>query len=362
MDRAAAGFIAAAIRTGSLKPPELLTLLVGLDSPEALWSAAPERMIGLGIAPAAALAFARSRPAADPKKEADELARHDVAAVAFNESEYPSQLRQIFDPPAILFYRGRLAALRGHLPVAVVGTRGMTEYGARAARLFTRQLATAGCTIVSGLALGVDAAAHEACLEANGITVAVLASGTDRPSVGPRTNAGLAERIVKADGVVVSEYPPGTISWKDNFLKRNRIIAGLSRGVVVIEAAERSGALVTARLALEQGRDVFAVPGPIFSPKSLGCNRLIQTGASPLITIEDIFQVYDLKISTPAVAKQTIIDPAQKAIFTSLAAGSATTDELAVKTGLTPPEVLAAVSALELAGLVATHYNKVVRN
>ena len=362
MDPGAAGYVAAAVRTGSLKPPELLSAIVGLGRPERLWSAAPDQLVELGIAPGSANAFCRLRKRADPECESRELARHGVETIAFDEAAYPARLRQIFDPPAALFYRGRAAALAGPLLMAVVGNRAMTDYGSRAARLFAGGLAAAGCTIVSGLALGVDAAAHEACLAARGTTVAVLASGTDRPSVGPWTNAGLAERIVDAGGALVSEYPPGTISWKENFLKRNRIVAGLARGVVVVEAAERSGALVTARLALEQGRDVFAVPGSIFSPRSAGCNRLIQTGASPLLAVEDVLQACGLAAKTAATSNNRLNDAAQKAVLAAANGEGLTPDELACRTGLTPHEILAAVSTLELAGLVSTHYNKVTRN
>ena len=192
-------------------------------------------------------------------------------------ADYPSWLERIHDPPPALWVRGALDPGEGAHAVAIVGARAATSLGQSFARVLAADLAAAGLTIVSGLARGIDTAAHVGALEAGGRTVAVLGSGIDRPY--PHQNAGLAEAIA-ATGALVSEFPPGTEPWKSNFPRRNRTIAGWSRLVVVVEAGERSGALITARVALEEGRDVMAVPGHPSVPAAAGTNALLRDGAA----------------------------------------------------------------------------------
>ncbi|HYU64864.1 MAG TPA: DNA-processing protein DprA, partial [Candidatus Paceibacterota bacterium] len=187
---------------------------------------------------------------------------------------YPKLLSQIHQPPKMLYYRGNISLFQTPC-LAVVGTRKLTPYGQEATRFLVHDLIKASCTIVSGLALGIDAAAHTAALEAGGNTIAVLGSGIDDESIYPRTNFNLAHKILNHNGLIVSEYPEGTKAQHFTFPARNRIISGLSRGVVVIEADRESGALITAQFALEQNRDVFAIPGSIFAPRSIGTNSLI---------------------------------------------------------------------------------------
>ncbi|MBI4193302.1 MAG: DNA-protecting protein DprA [Candidatus Colwellbacteria bacterium] len=199
----------------------------------------------------------------------------------------PYLLRNISDPPSRLFLRGTLPD-ESAPTIAIVGTRKASEYGRRLARLFARELALAGATIVSGLAFGIDAEAHEGCLEARGRTVAVLPTHTDE--VYPRMHESLARRIVEGGGALVSEYPPGTSAFKDNFLARNRIVSGLSRAVIVIEAPRASGALNTAGHAASQGREVFVAPGPAGSANFEGSHALIRDGARLVGRPDDVIE------------------------------------------------------------------------
>lgn len=209
-----------------------------------------------------------------------------VTIVTLADPHYPELLREIFAPPPVLFIKGDMRVFTRNA-VAIVGTRSPTGYGRRATASITRELVASGLSIVSGLALGIDAVAHQACLDAGGSTIAVLGCGVD--FVYPATNRGLAARILER-GALVSEFPLGMRPLRYNFPRRNRIISGLSAGVLVVEAGKRSGSLITASYALQQGRDVFAVPGPIFSDVSDGTFNLIRSGATPVRCGDDIVE------------------------------------------------------------------------
>jgi len=290
----------------------------------------------------------------------DHKATEDIAAIPLDDERYPPLLREIHHAPPVLYVRGNIAALRHPLPVAVVGTRKMTAYGSAATRTIVGPAAAAGAAIVSGLALGIDAAAHEAALRSGGTTVAVLAGGVDAPSVGPRTNAALAERIVASGGALVSERPPGSAPSKIAFPLRNRIIAGMSRGTLVIEAAAKSGSLITAYLALEAGRDVFAVPGPIFSPLSAGANGFIRRGAALVTCADELLSYYGLGAEErKARAART---EAERTVLRALAEGPLGADGIVAATGLDVRSALAALTSLTLAGAVAEERGAYLKN
>jgi len=262
-------------------------------------------------------------------------------------SDLPELLRHIHDPPRVLFLRGRGSPeVLGQPTVAIVGARACSPYGAQVARMLGRELAAAGLVVVSGLARGVDGEAHRGALEAGGITVAVLGCGIDRDY--PATHAELARRICD-QGLVVSEYEPGVEPAPWRFPARNRIIAGLAAATVIVEARERSGALITADFALEDGREVFAVPGEITGTLSAGTNRLLRQGATPLTSSEDVLELFGLTAGqrprAPAVGATAT------AVLERLADGAASADELARATGLQPGLLAAALAELELAGL-----------
>lgn len=261
---------------------------------------------------------------------------------------YPSLLAQLHDPPARLHLRGDPDGIFERPAVAVVGARSCSAYGAQVARTVARELAGAGVVVVSGMARGVDAEAHRGALEAGGTTLAVLGCGIDRDY--PARHAELARRIVAGAGLVVSEYESGVEPAPWRFPARNRVIAGLSLATVVVEARERSGALITADFALELGREVFAVPGEITAALSAGTNRLIRQGAAPLLGTEDVLAALGLEAEAAPTVELT--DAAAR-VLDLLADASRGHDELVRSSGLAASAVAAALVELELAGLAA---------
>ena len=270
-----------------------------------------------------------------------------TAVLARGDPRYPALLAELHDPPQRLYVRGALVeALRGPA-VAVVGARSCSPYGADVARTLGRELAAAGVVVVSGLARGIDGEAHRGALDAGGPTVAVLGCGIDRDY--PRSNAVLAQRVVDG-GVVVSEYPPGVEPAPWRFPARNRIIAGLSLATVVVEARERSGALITADFALELGRDVFAVPGEITAALSVGTNDLLRQGAAPLLRVDDVLAALGIE---RAPASTPELSPVAADLLALVADRACTIDELVRASERASGEVAAALVELELAGAVA---------
>ena len=262
-------------------------------------------------------------------------------------SGYPPLLAELFDAPRILFVRGSPEALR-RPSVAIVGARSCSPYGREVARSLASDLAAAGLVVVSGLARGIDGEAHRGALDVEGTTVAVLGCGVDRDY--PRAHAELACRIAET-GAVVSEYPEGTEPAAWRFPARNRIIAGLSLATVVVEARERSGALISADFALELGREVFAVPGEITSSLSDGTNGLIRQGAAPLLSAEDVFAALGIEAPT---ATAPDLSPVGEELLRLVADAPRSVDELVRASGRSSAEVAAALVELELAGVVAS--------
>ena len=276
------------------------------------------------------------------------LAERGLRFVARSSTEFPPLLRAIHDPPVGLFLRGDAEPdLLRRPAVAVVGARACSGYGASVARSLARDLAAAGLVVVSGLARGIDAEAHRGALDAGGITVAVLGCGVDRDY--PAAHAELARRIAER-GLVVSEYAPGVEPAPWRFPARNRIIAGLCAATVVVEARERSGALITADLALEEGREVLAVPGEITSALSAGTNDLLKLGASPLTHAADVLSCFGIE---PDPAAAVAAEGAAGRLLDLLRDHPAGADELTRRTGLGADEVARALVELELAGLAA---------
>jgi DNA processing protein len=262
---------------------------------------------------------------------------------------FPERLRAIFDPPRTLYLRGAgEPGLLGRRAVAVVGARSCSPYGAQVARMVGRELAAAGLVVVSGLARGIDGEAHRGTLEAGGLTLAVLGCGIDRDY--PASNVRLSRRIEES-GLVVSEYGPGVEPAPWRFPARNRIIAGLSEAVVVVEARERSGALITADFALEEGREVFAVPGEITSSLSAGTNALLKLGAAPLTAADDVLDA--LGIVRPAQSRAVEVSPAAAEVLELVRESPRGADELTARGPLDAGSVSVALTELELAGLVA---------
>jgi DNA processing protein len=300
---------------------------------------------------------------ADIDREVARARDAGVAIVPFTDANYPARLRMIADPPPCLYVKGKLSA-GDDKSVAIVGSRSASEYGRRVARDLARGLASMGFTVVSGMARGIDGMAHASALQAGGRTIAVLGSGVERAY--PPEHEALYRRIVE-NGAVISELPMGTRPMAFNFPARNRLISGLSLGVVVVEATEKSGSLITAALAAEQGREVFAVPGEVGSSRSRGAHRLIRQGAKLVETVDDIVEEIAPQLlprsgsaaqPAPPVLPPHASDGARK-IFALLQENSLHVDEVIEQTGIATAQVLEILLDLELQGLLRQSPGKV---
>ena len=306
---------------------------------------------------------------ADPETQERAMAEYEAHLITLEDPSYPVRLAEIYDPPLVLFVRGEFRDPEEPC-VAVVGTRKPTPYGIRMAERFGRDLAAHGITVVSGMATGIDAAAHRGALEAGGRTIAVLGNGVD--IVYPREHADLMHRII-CQGCIVSQFPMGTEPSKGHFPFRNRVISGLSMASLIVEAPLRSGALITARQAAEQGREVFAIPGPIDAETSAGPHRLIQEGAKLVQSVDDILVDLELdpeirrelgRKAGPAVAGRPAPTPAaprkapaslsssEKEILAVLSSDGSFVDEIALACRIPVSEALSSLTVLELKGLV----------
>lgn len=290
--------------------------------------------------------FARLKKAVDPDNEWKKLEREKIGLITIFDKEYPKLLTHISHPPFLLYVKGSNEAWQNNC-FAVVGTRALSEYGKRVTPHITLDLARAGFTIVSGLATGIDTLAHKAALDAGAKTVAVLGTGIDDRTLYPQLNLSLARKIVERGGTVISEYALGTHGTKFSFPQRNRIISGLSKGVLVVEADHISGAMITAKCALEQNRDVFALPGSIFAKTSEGANNLIQKGAKLVACADDILEEYGLESKK---VKKIIRagSPEEEKILTILTDAPMTADDIIRKTGLTASQANATLMIMEI--------------
>jgi DNA processing protein len=315
------------------------------------WRASDLELAAAGLERRTADSLRRLRQQTTPEAVARRLAQLGIRALTLLDDDYPRNLREVSDAPPVLFIRGGLLEADAQA-VALVGTRRATPYGRAAAERLARDLAAAGVTVVSGLAKGVDTSAHHASLEAGGRTLAVLGNGLDQ--VYPAENGALARRIAEGGcGALVSEFAPGVPPDAVNFPRRNRIISGLSRATVIVEAGERSGALITADFALEQGRDVLAVPGSIFNPMSVGANQLLRQGATPVTCADDILEVLgsDREAETSLACHVPEVAPVEAKLWRALTSEPRHADELARIVGLSSGEVAATLAMLELKGL-----------
>lgn len=246
----------------------------------------------------------------DPDQELAKLTQEGISIITIRDKSYPKILKEIYDPPALLYIKGSFQ-LEDEFSLAVVGTRRPSSYGIQVTLYLVRDLAKTGLTIVSGLARGIDTLAHKTCLEAGGRTIAVLGSGIDKASIYPSINYKLAEQISQG-GAVISEYPIGTFALPYHFPARNRIISGLSLGTLLVEAPEKSGALLTANHAVNQNRQVFAIPGPIYAKNSLGPNNLIKMGAKLVSQTQDILEELNLTSLIEKTETKKIIPDSQE--------------------------------------------------
>lgn len=331
-------------------PARLDRLIAYFGSLADAWNAQPGDLALAGLDGRSIAALQEMRRARNLEAEYDRITEAGVRIISRDDPVYPALLRDLPNGPPLLYVRGTLTE-NDRWALAVVGTRNCSSYGRDVTRKLVADLVAAGVTIVSGLALGIDAAAHDAALAAGGRTLAVLGSGVDQ--IYPTTNRRLGEALLN-QGAIISEYPLGTLPVAANFPARNRIISGLALGVLVAEAGARSGALITVNFALEQGRDVFAVPGSIFSPRSEGPHRLIRDGATIVTRADDILEALNM---TNAVEQQAIAavvpeTPEEIALLRLVEAEPRHIDAITRDSMLMPPVVSATLAMLELKGLV----------
>jgi DNA processing protein len=268
---------------------------------EKAWVASQKDLMASGLDEKTIHNIITQRTQMNPDQEWEILEKENVKVISFNDAEYPELLKEIPSAPYLLYMKG-IFNFNENPSVAIVGSRKLTNYGKQVAYSLSRDLTSAGITVVSGMALGIDTIAHRGALEVGGKTVAVLGSSLDDMNIGPRSNYNLSRQIID-NGALISDYPISTSASVGTFPSRNRIMAGLTLGTIVIEAAEKSGTLITANLALEFNREVFAVPGSIFSPASTGANNLIRSGAKIVTGVNDILE--ELNLEKKALEKNT---------------------------------------------------------
>ena len=314
------------------------------------WQAPVDALQAAGLSLKLALRVEQMRTDADLDRILAQAEAQGIEILTWDDEFYPPRLKEIDQPPPVLYMRGTLTA-EDSWAVAVVGTRRISAYGRQVAEELASFLAANGVTVISGLARGVDAVAHQSALKAGGRTIAVMGCGVDR--IYPPEHAQLAGKIM-ACGALISDYPPGTPPDASNFPPRNRIISALSMATVVVEAGETSGALITAQFAIDQGREVFAVPGNILAPQSKGTNRLIAQGAHPLLSVRDLLDVLNLTRVTEQrfVRKVLPTDETESKLLSVLTHEPLHMDEIRNQTGLPIERVSATLVMMELKGLV----------
>ena len=321
------------------------------DSMEAAWSASESELRAAGLDRRTIRSVADGRQKFDPDAEAELLLKSGVRAFTWHDDDYPAQLKEIYDLPPLIYVKGNLTP-DDERSVAVVGTRNPSHYGRRVAEQLVYDIASAGVTIVSGLARGVDGIAHRIALDAGQRTIAVLGSGVD--IIYPREHTSLSERIAE-NGALISELTLGTRPDARNFPRRNRIMSGMTLGTLVIEAGARSGALITARQALEENREVFAVPGSIFSPNSEGTNRLIRESAAKLVTAcEDVLEELNLSAVAQQIEMAALFpeDENEAELLRYITFDPVHVDDVCRSSGRSAPDVSSTLAMMELKGLV----------
>lgn len=332
-------------------------LLDAFGTASAALAAAPADLRGVpGIGAQLARRIAAAKDEIDVQAELDRCAAHGIRILTDHDDDYPRALREIHDPPAVLYLRGQILP-QDALAIAIVGARHATHYGITQAERLAGSLARAGLTITSGLARGIDAAAHRGALAAGGRTLAVLGSGL--LNLYPPEHAELAEAVV-AGGALISEVPPDSPPLAAAFPQRNRIITGLSLGVMVVEASTQSGALISARHAMEQGRDVFAVPGRIDNRMSRGCHGLIRDGAKLVETADDVLEELGPLVAPAQDASgeavhhpaELLLNDVEQQVLSAVTSDPTTIDAIVAASGLPTPQVLSTISVLEMRHLV----------
>lgn len=312
------------------------------------WNSSKKDYINMGINILEAEEIEKTKNINNFIKDCEYLEKEKIKFILYNEIDYPEQLRNIFNPPIGIFTKGNLPDFQNS--IAVIGARKASDYGKTAAYKLSYELASHGISIVSGMARGIDSCSHRGALDGNGITVAVMGSGFK--NIYPKENTSLADEIIKK-GCVITEYMPDVLPLAYNFPARNRIISGLTRAILVIEAGEKSGSLITVSCALEQGKDVFAVPGNIFSYGSYGTNKLIQDGAKPITNVQDILDEFKIDYREKRIES---LDEYEGEILNLLKLGGMKVEQILENSDLNSNVILTTLSKLECRGLIKKVY------
>lgn len=334
----------------------LIAVLNHFDTPQEAWESPLGAFQNIpDFGPKTRDALAETRRSFSLEKAANDLERNEIRLLPYFDPEYPQLLREIPDFPPLLYVRGNFTGWNEKSFLTIIGSRNHTSYGRQVAEKFATEAVEAGFVVVSGLAFGIDSDAHAATLRHHGETIAILGSGIDDAHITPQSHRSLAHSVME-HGALISEYPPGSTATKGTFPARNRIMAGLSAATLVVEAMEKSGTAITARLALDYNREVFAVPGSIFSPLSTGCHRLIRQGAIPVTSMADILEAYPHlshtteRISDP-IAPPTDLSPNETIIWNLLSHEALHIDMILKRSTLETTETMAQLTFLELKGL-----------
>ncbi len=353
MQRSDWPFAAAVAQFGRLGPIHLKKMLSGFGSYEAIWRAPSRELQVAGCEPNLADAFVAARTQIRPEKIWEKCEASEITILSQDDEHYPKLLLETYDAPAFLFTRGMLQA-EDPFPFAVVGTRKASPYGKQITYEIVPELVQHGVTIISGLALGIDAAAHTATIEAKGRTIAVLGSGIDDAAIYPSHHRQLAARIISEGGLLLSEYAPGALPLRHHFPYRNRILAGMTIGVLVVEADIESGSLITARHALDENREVFAVPGDVTRPGSSGPNNLIKMGAKVATAAQDILDALHLQAGKIFLETREMIPDSREeaALLPHITREPKHIDELVRVSGLAAQSVSATLTLMEMKGKV----------
>lgn len=334
-------------------PARLALLAKRFNSFKQAYEAGQAQLTSIGIDPEVAAAFVNLRDKINLQNETEKLAAEGISILSFKDSNYPKLLLEIPKLPPILYYKGAMDN-NDELCVAVVGTRQISNYGRMVVPQLVEPLVDAGCVIVSGMAFGVDSAAHEVAVKKGRRTIAILGGGLDEKSLYPKHHAFLAKQILDAGGALLSEYPMLTPNFKQNFVARNRIISGLCVATLIIECDLQSGTLITAKHALDQNRQVYAVPGPIYSPQSQGPNNLLKMGAKPITTANDILEDLNLETLPEQKDVQAVFgDSKEESVLLKLLNHEPVViNQLIKQSGLDAAAVTSALTFLEMKGRV----------
>ncbi|MBU0706952.1 DNA-processing protein DprA [Patescibacteria group bacterium] len=313
------------------------------------WTAEKNDLLKSGLSEKLTEKIIHQRLRLDPSEIVYQLQQDGIKTVFISDQHYPILLKEIYNPPPILYYRGKLMNIDTVL--AIVGTRKPSSFGTRITHDLVSQIAQKQVVIASGLAYGIDSLAHQATLEVNGCTWAVLGSGLN--NIYPSANRKLAQNIIESGGAIISEYPPNMQPLRQNFPARNRLISGLARGTLVIEAPRRSGALITAYFALEQNREIFAVPNDVYQINAKGTNNLIKKGARVVTSVDDVLELFSIDGHVTTRSESILPDnQEEEAIINSLESGPQTVDQIIEKCKLDISTINSSLSLMEIAGKI----------